>query len=660
MCGISGIVCLKPDTFVQSSELQRMNEVLDHRGPDGQGLWLSPHHRIGFGHSRLAIVDLNPLANQPMSDQSEDVWLTFNGEIYNAPTLRDELERAGCVFQTDHSDTEVILQAYKLWGIHQTLNRLDGIFAFALHDMRTNATFFVRDKLGVKPLYLCVDKGRLYFASEIKAILACTSAAPRMSHAGFYHYLTYLCAPAPLTMFEGVYKIPAATILVAQGEKLSTTQYWSAADALGGHCRLDEDGYIRRTRQLVSRAIDKQMCADVEVGAFLSGGVDSSSIVALMSQMGKKSVNTFTVSYEDHTHLNEVEHAELVARTFKSNHFNVVVNKSRMQDYIGKLSYQQDEPIADWVCIPLHFVAEEAKSQNTKVVLVGEGADELFCGYEGYIRALQRHESHWRRFRSLPGVAQKLVASLAQLLAGGSIRSAAYADYAHRAAYDREQFWSGATLFTETAKALLVDVSACEPDIHPETIRNSGLLDPLLDEFDSYNVIRQQNGRLAEYQPDADLLAQMTYRELHVRLAELLLMRVDKITMASSIEARVPFLDQDLVKFAFSIPQNQKIPNWRAKHLLKEAAAEWLPEQIIQRPKMGFGAPMSDWLREDFGLRVRDTILDSTLLGDGLLRKEFAERIINKHRKQHADYGVFIWALFNLCQWQMEWRVHLN
>lgn len=656
MCGINGIIKTADTRGVDRCQLEKMNALLDHRGPDGAGVWVSASGKVGFGHTRLAIVDLDREAQQPMTNEDGSIWLTYNGEIYNAPQLRAQLQR-NHVFKTDHSDTEVLVHGYEEWGMAGLLQRVNGIFAFALHDEREQRSYLVRDKLGIKPLYIRVNGEHITFASEIKAILGASTQSTTLSHDALYHYLTFLCAPAPLTLFRDIYKLPPATYMEVTSRALSAHRYWSPAQKINE--TMTETQAVEATQEAVKKAVERQKVADVEVGAFLSGGVDSSTIVSLLSDGGSRKINTFTVSFTDHQHLNETEFAEQIARQFSTNHFDIRIDQQDMRGYIDELSYTQDEPIADWVCIPLNFVAQAARDSETKVVLVGEGADELFCGYPGYVLSLNRLHQHWRPFQKLPPLVQKGVASALKKMMARNINGANVSDNVFRAAHGRMHFWTGATLFWETTKQLLIEKDALKHDVHAQLVSTSGLFDtlPVNSDFDSFVAIERLQREYRAETHASDELAGMTYRELKLRLAELLLMRVDKITMAHSIEARVPFLDEDLVHLAMSMPRSLKIKDNRTKHILKEAVQTLLPESIINRPKVGFGAPMSDWLREEFGSHVSEAILDSDLMTHSMFKRPFIESLLQQHRRGEEDYGVYIWALFNLCQWASLWKV---
>jgi asparagine synthase (glutamine-hydrolysing) len=613
----------------------------------------------------LSIIDLAASAGQPMSNQDGSVQVSFNGEIYNHLALRRELKAAGYAFRTDHADTEVLVNGYAAWGIDGLLQRLDGMFAFALWDRNGQTLTLVRDRVGVKPLYFSSQEGRLIFASEIKALLAHPAIEADIEPIAMYHYLSFLTTPAPLTMFKGIYKLPAGHYLqVGQDGHFRARRYW---DALPGQGIPDEavaklsdkareQFYVDGIRERLESAVEKRMMADVPFGVFLSGGIDSSTNVALMSRHMSRPVDTFTVGFKDHRHLNELDYAERVAKRFKTNHHVVMIDEGDMRGYLDDLIHSQDEPIADWVCIPLYFVSKLARENGNKVIQVGEGADEQFCGYASYMAYLTLYRWLWRPFRrGLPGPGRRAVAGMAKALSRSWRRTQIYADIIDRAARDREHFWSGATVFWDILKdQLVVPGSIAAPEI-PAELAESGLWPESYGIADSFNVIRSFRERLDAHAPAADVLNRMAYNEFKLRLPELLLMRVDKIAMSVGLEARVPFLDPKLVEFTMDIPMEWKVKNGNPKYLLKQAVRGILPDDIIDRKKMGFGAPMSQWLRGDFGHMVEQAILGSRLMQRGYFRVDYIQRLLEEHRAQRRDHGIYIWTLFNLTAWFDYW-----
>ncbi|MGH7146790.1 MAG: asparagine synthetase B family protein, partial [Nitrospiraceae bacterium] len=479
-----------------------------------------------------------------------------------------------------------------------------------------------------------------------------------------YHYLSFLTTPAPLTMFRGIYKLPAGWYLRLDSKgKLSAQRYWDAlpdpqvqTEAATLPSGEREEFYVRGIRQRLAGAVEKRLMSDVPFGVFLSGGIDSSAITALMAQSMGRPVDTFTVGFTDHTHLNEIDSARFVAGLFKTNHHEVMIDERDMVGYLDDLIYHQDEPIADWVCIPLYFVSKLLRESGTIVVLVGEGSDEQFCGYGSYMRYLDLYRRYWTPFRrymprGLQGAVARLAGALAKFWPGLEF----HADIVERAARNREHFWSGATGFFDTMKRRLVPDPAVliardsRPNLHED------LLPPDYLELDTFNVIRSFQQAFVRAYPGADVLARMTYNEFKLRLPELLLMRVDKITMSTSVEARVPFLDHKLVEFTMEIPMEYKVRNGVPKHLLKRACEGLLPAEVIHQPKRGFGAPMSQWLQGEFGRLTETTVMNSALRRYGLFDYEYIRTLFHQHRAGRRDTSLYLWTLYNLTAWFDYW-----
>lgn len=636
-----------------------------HRGPDGGGEWISPDSRVGLAHRRLSIIDLSPVAGQPMSNEDGKIWITFNGEIYNHAGLRTQLQAAGHSFRTDHSDTEVLIHGYEEWGLDGLLQRIAGDYAFAIWDSITQTLSLARDRVGVKPLYFYLDPRRFIFGSEIKAILAHPGVTRDVDPMAMYHYLTFLTTPAPMTMFRGIYKLPAGYCMsIRRDGSLRAQRYWDAVPGNGIDRkdlqqlseRAQEDFYVTGIRSRLEKSVERRMMSDVPFGVFLSGGIDSSTNVALMSRLMDRPVDSFTVGFKDHRHLNELEYANRIAKDYKTNHHEILIDEKDMVGYLDSLIHHQDEPIADWVCIPLYFVSKLTRDSGVTVIQVGEGSDEQFSGYASYMGYLRLYHRYWRPFRSyLPRPAQRVAAGMAQAAARMRPGLLLYADIIDRAARDREHFWSGATVFWDTLKRQLINQDGAWRGSAPEALIDSGLLPSSYLETDTYNVIRSFLGPFDEKHPGADALTRMIYNEFKLRLPELLLMRVDKITMSESLEARVPFLDHELVEFTMDIPESWKTRNGEPKYLLKKAVQGLIPDDIIYRKKMGFGAPMTQWLRGAFGKEVESRLLSSRLMEGGYFNRDYIKCLIEDHRSGRADNSLYIWTLFNLTSWFDYW-----
>ena len=593
MCGIVGFQNLQRQQFiVDDSLLTRMHEKIVHRGPDAAGVWSSQSYGIGLASRRLQIVDLSMEANQPMISADEQIVIIFNGEIYNFRAIRTELEGLGYRFKLQN-DTEVILYAYQEWGI-DCLKRFDGMFAFALFDKRDETFWLVRDRLGVKPLYFSLQGGVLSFASEIKALWELPWLQKNISSLAWYHYLTFMVSPAPMTIFEGVYKLPAGFYAkIDRHKRINFTEWYSPVTAI---TKAEQKEYynevycIERITDLLQASVKKRMVADVPVGAFLSGGLDSSLNVALMAGLETK-IKTFTIAFADNPEHNEFSWARKVASYFGTEHHELVIGEKEAFDYYETMVESLDEPLADVVCIPFYYVSKLAHDVGMKVVQVGEGADELFFGYKTYSEYVKLHKRVWYSSqRFMPTLLRKSMYHVARPLFEDQPLKA---DIMHNWAQNRALFWGGAIAFSETQKRAYLD------DIHRDILEKDHVIDQIYpgfsQAFDSHSIVDYHLKKLHAIDPQADIVKQMMYLELKQRLPELLLMRADKMSMAASIEAREPFLDHHLVEFMMHVPGSLKFKHQITKYLLKKVAEQLLPKEVIYREKIGFGAPLAQW-----------------------------------------------------------------
>ncbi|TAN56508.1 MAG: asparagine synthase (glutamine-hydrolyzing), partial [Magnetospirillum sp.] len=609
MCGIVG--SFRPGGQAASTAvLAAMRDRMSHRGPDGAGLWHSPSEEAAFGHRRLAIIDLSEAAAQPMVNAEGTVALTFNGEIYNHSEIRAKLQSLDkYIWRTNHSDTEVLLHAYEEWGV-DCIHHLIGMFAFAIWDGRRPGEpilHLVRDRMGKKPLYLTrTSQGEWLFASEIKALLAHPHISPEMDLTAFSHYLTFIVAPAPLTMFRGVWKLPAGWRCTIDGKgRARAEQWWDCRPSAEGMIRQQDmsfDEACGEVLRLLRQAVGRRMVSDVPFGVLLSGGVDSSLNVALMAEIMDRPVSTFTIGYDRYEDYNEFNFARRISQRYGTLHHESRISDTDAMAFLPQLVALQDEPIADNVCIPLYFLAQLVKESGTTVVQVGEGADENFLGYwwcEDYRRrwvdiyepARRGARARWWR---------RLVAE-----ALSRRRAGARDETTQRALAGQELFWGGAACWTgERRRSLIPDPSRLHQAVDCPV---EGLLPDAFRSDDSHDVVRHYLAPLDGCLSDPEILQKIPYLEMKLRLPEHLLMRVDKMTMAHSIEARVPFLDQDVVDFATRLPPSYKLCDGIGKYLVKRAAEPLVDHDLLYRRKQGFGAPMDRWFAEtDFGSRCLD------------------------------------------------------
>jgi asparagine synthase (glutamine-hydrolysing) len=626
----------------------RMRDQMEHRGPDDAGLYVSEDRRVGLGNRRLAIVDLSPAGRTPMPNEDGTIWVTFNGEIYNHEKLSPGLIERGHIYRS-RTDTETIVHLYEERGLDFVAD-LEGDFAIGLWDERARTLVLARDRIGVKPLYYTLARGRLIFASEIKAILEHPEVARDMNEEALYHYLSFLTTPAPETLFAGIKKLPAGCMLTcdARGD-MKVNRYW---DALARDYDHDEHEAAAEVRRLLSESVEKRMMSDVPFGVFLSGGIDSTANVALMAGLVSQPVRTFTVGFRDNPEYNEIEQARDVAREYGTDHHEIIISQQEMLDFLPDLIFHQDEPIADPVCVPIYYVSKLARESGTKVIQVGEGSDELFCGYGDYARYLDIYDRLWRPLSRLPKPARRAMAALGEVLLNTSVEAfptrwrKATPDLLRRLAEDEELFWSGAMVFDESHKRLLFKRAARERI----NLRRNGT-----GEISSFQIVREDLDRLLASRPDADVLERIIYLEMKLRLSELLLMRVDKMTMATSVEARVPFLDHKLVEFAMGLPREMKYRDGQTKYILKRALEGIVPERVIKRKKRGFGAPINEWMLGRLGSFVESSLLNSSLRRRELFDYDFIKRMLREHKGGKINYSFFLWSLLNLSLWYDHW-----
>lgn len=636
MCGICGVFRPTRNGTWDECNLDGMIDVMAHRGPDDRGLYTD--ERIALGHRRLSIIDLGS-GRQPMSNEDGTVWIVFNGEIYNHLELRRELKARGHRYKTN-SDTESIIHSYEEHGI-ECLKELEGMFAFALWDTRKEQLFLARDRLGKKPLYYTQVKGHFIFGSEIKSILQNLLCERELDEESLYHYLTFVFTPPPRTLFKGIFKLSPGhyAVLEKPVDEVKEYPFWNPLENFeetrGG---VNQEEAAQTIIKYLKRAIKDRMISDVPFGVFLSGGVDSSANVALMSQLMTRPVQTFSIGYKNDEKFNELEYARKIAKIFKTEHREIIIDESDLTEEIHGIIYNQDEPIADPVCLPLYFVSKLARENGVIVVQIGEGSDEIFCGYPRYMKLLRLALLNRNIFQQFPLQARKFLYRMISS-AFRRLHRTKELEYLRRGTYGQEIFWGGATAFGEYDKAQLLTGSYREE----------------FGSIDSYHILEQYYNELYERIADLDELDKIIYIDLCLRLPELLLMRVDKMCMATSVEARTPFLDHRLVEYALAIPRAIKIKDGQTKYILKKALQGIIPDEIIFRKKQGFDVPISRWLKgknKDF---IRDTIIQSRIKHRGIFDYEFVEMILSAHDTGKRDYSFLIWNLFNLSLWYDTW-----
>jgi asparagine synthase (glutamine-hydrolysing) len=631
MCGICGWVPLHAALRNQRSTLERMNATLAHRGPNDTGVAFFDNAALAM--SRLSIIDLNS-GHQPMANEAETCWIVYNGEVYNFRDLRQELNARGHCFHT-RSDTEVILHAYEEWG-SECVHRLRGMFAFALYDRRPQTTkrggqpppigdrlFLARDRVGKKPLFYYLDADCLIFASEIKALLAHPHVPRRINRRVIPLYLAFGYIPAPYTIFEGIHELPPGHTLTVQDGQITLRQYWEVplADVAGD--QLSEQECIERLRELLEEAVRIRLSSDVPLGAFLSGGLDSTAVVAVMARIMSQPVKTFAIGFEDDPSFNELEHARLAARTYGTDHHEFIVRPDAIE-LLPKLVWHYDQPFADSSAIATYLVAKLTR-EHVAVALTGDGSDELFAGYE---RFAATHLAEV--YRCTPQVVQ---AALTHLL-GALPESTRYNGFVRRA----RRFVENAPL--PLAQRYLGWVG----------IFHDGFIRALMSEGTDVDPVAHFQTFFDQVQ-DLDPVGQLLYVNTKTYLPGDLLVKTDRMTMANSLEARSPFLDQELLEFAARIPSHFKLRGLTTKYILKKALEGFVPREIIRRKKHGFGVPVGRWFRTHLKNYVREVLLSPLALRRGYFKEEGLRRLIDEHQSGKRDHGHRLWALLTLEMW---------
>jgi asparagine synthase (glutamine-hydrolysing) len=631
MCGIAGIVSSDGLRLEDRERALAMRDVVTHRGPDDAGLFVDDC--AALAHRRLSIVDL-AAGHQPLANEDESVWITFNGEIYNHADVRAELESAGHRYRT-RSDTETIVHAYEQWG-DDGVHRLRGMFAFAIWDARRKRLLLARDRLGVKPLYWAMAGDRLLFGSEIKAILESGLVRAAANEDLLPELLGTRYLSGARTLFRGVHRLQPGHLLVFENGAVTIRRYWDIPTTGPSPelRRLSDPELVRRFRDLLEEAVRIRLMADVPLGLFLSGGLDSSAIAALMANMIDRPLQTFSVAFKDRA-FSELDYARQVSTAIRADAHEIVIDD---QDFFGalpRLIWHEDEPVAHPSSIPLYFVSSLARG-HVKVVLTGEGSDELLAGYGKYPRAL----INWRAASAYRFVPEPMRAWVAQSVVPRLPRRVAR--------YAARSFLA----MPPTPEAMFFDNFAAIG------VRRQAMLlaPPLVDRVTPERAYGPSRAYFDAPNGHSTTLDRLLYADLKTYLVELL-MKQDQMSMAASIESRVPFLDHRLVEFAATLPSRMKLRGFRTKWVLREAVRSILPQQILTRRKMGFPVPFGVWMRGSWQNIARDVLLDRRSRERGILDPAAVEQLITAHASGAMEGGDAIWSLLNLELW---YRTHID
>jgi asparagine synthase (glutamine-hydrolysing) len=614
MCGIAGIVRLDGREVVEEARLKRMRDVLRHRGPDGEGLWIDG--AVGLGHRRLSIVDVAG-GHQPMAGPSGTTWIVYNGEVYNHATLRQALEARGHRYRT-RSDTETVLHLYDAHG-ERFVEHLDGMFAFALWDGARRRLGLVRDRLGIKPLYYRLDDEELLFASEIKAILAVMRDRPRLDAGVLPEFLATGYVAGEQTFFAGIRALePGCALWWTPGEPVQPARYWRAPSAPAPPARAP----AHELRERLEHAVHSHLMSDVPLGLFLSGGLDSSALAGLMSRAVREPIRTFSVGFTERE-ADERPYARLVARAAGAEHREVVVSSADVLDALPRLVWHEDAPLAFPASVPLYFVSTLAAA-HVKVVLTGEGADELFLGYNRYRVTAWNARLGGAWTAAVPAAARAGVRRAVGALPGRAGRYAARTFLARDAGI-RDLYCENFAVFPEAARRRLLRAPA-EGDPFART--------------------------LALYAAaSGDVAARLAYADVQTYLVALL-MKQDRMSMAASVESRVPYLDHRVAETALAMPAGERLRGFRAKAVLRDAVADVVPPAIMARRKLGFPVPLGAWLRGPWRPVIDDLVLGPRPAARGLFERDALAQLAAEHQAGVADHGLRLWLLVNLELWQ--------
>jgi len=605
MCGIVGFVNPQVDNAKKALFLNAMMDTITHRGPNDRGSYIDDTVALGF--RRLSIIDLAS-GHQPMTNEDETIWMTFNGEIYNYHELRAWLMARGHRFATN-TDSEVIIHLYEELGT-DCIGKLRGMFAFVLWDKKTATFYGARDRFGIKPFFYTRQGENFLYASEIKSILAHPSVTAKVNEESLQHYFTFQFVPDPHTLFEGIFRLPPAHFFSLKDGQMSITKYWhlefKPEDKPLSH-------FVEGTQHMLSESVRMHMMSDVPRGAFLSGGVDSSVIAALLKR--QEDLSTYSVGYGEDKY-DELSEARRTAEVLGTKHHEVKVSASDFWQALPRIVWHMDEPVADPAACALYFVALRA-SRDITVVLSGEGADEVFGGYGIY-----REPAEVRKFHALPALIRAMLAKAAKALPEGTKGK----DYIRRASTPlSERYFGNALIFTEEQKDQLLP------------FRSNRILATMVTA--PYFAASSQ----------LDDISQMQYLDFNTWLSGDILVKADRMTMAHSLELRVPFLDHHVVEFAATIPAHFKIADNMTKYILRKAATSWLPEEVAYRPKRGFPVPTREWMKREWLEPVR-ALLNSSKT-DRYVNKHYALNLLHEHVAGKKDHSRRLWAIIIFMLW---------
>ena len=623
MCGICGKLYHSRDRTVDGELLRSMASVINHRGPDDEGIYVK--NNVGLAHKRLSILDLSPAGHQPMNNEDGSIWIVFNGEIYNFLDLREELQKKGHTFRS-RTDTETIIHLYEEKGV-ECVHDLRGMFAFAIWDENKKRLFCARDRAGKKPFVYAHTEDGLVFASEIKSLLKDPALKRNLDYSAIHHYLTYQYVPSPLSIFKDIKKLPPAHVLIYEGGDLTVKRYWSLSYQKKLH--LSSVGeYGEQFRDLFQEAVKIRLRSDVPLGAFLSGGIDSSLVVAVMSRLMNQPVKTFSIGFEEEGY-DEVAFARIIAEKYETDHHEFTVKPDAVS-ILPQLVWHYNEPFADSSAIPTYYVSKMTRDFVT-VALNGDGGDESFAGYERYVA--DKLADYYRRVP--PFIREGIIRRVVDTLPHSTNRR----NFFRRL----KRFVKGISEPPERryVRWICFFDNEMKGDLYTPSFKD------LNRELDSVDLTVKWYERA-----DAEQFLDRTlFVDVMSYLPEDLLVKVDIASMAHSLEARSPFLDHKVMEFAALLPPNLKLRGMETKFLLKDTLSDIVPQEILQRKKMGFGVPLDVWFRNDLKEMAYDVLLDQKSIERGYFRKEYVLQMLDDHVSKRYDHSYRIWALLFLELW---------
>ena len=640
MCGIAGVLVRK-GAVIKEGALDRMTSAIAHRGPDGAGLWFSEDRKVGLGHRRLSILDLSDAGAQPMTSASGRYTVSYNGEIYNFVELRKELERSGHQFFSQ-SDTEVLVAGFDVWGVRETLIRLSGMFVFAAWDRHDCSLILARDRLGIKPLYYSDEQEELIFSSELRPLVVYRGCLPRISVPGLNEFLRLGYVPGPLSIFEGVHKLePGTYVIYKNGVLSSPTSYWQieevASKGLANQFE-NESLAIEELDSQLRASVNSHMVSDVPLGAFLSGGIDSSTVVALMQTSSSRPVKTFSIGFSEPGY-NEALHALAVAQHLGTDHHELYVTERDALAIIPELPDIYDEPFADASQIPTFLISRMAREQVT-VALSGDGGDELFAGYNRYLFV----SDFWSRLQKMPN---SIRSCLSFLLLTIPVRNwdFIFNSFGFALPAKFRPSLPGQKMHKIAAILSASNLRELYGRLVSQCAMPSALLNPLWT-HDAPNIGHEH----ASMDDLSNIECQMVW-DAKGYLVDDILTKVDRASMRVGLEVRVPFLDHEVVDFAWRVPLNMKIKNDGGKWLLRQVLYRYVPRELIDRPKMGFSVPMDAWLRGPLEDWARSNLDVSALSRDGILNGSQVNLVLQRHLDKAVDAGGALWTILMFQVW---------